>query len=311
MRFIRFRACPVLRPSIRTPASIRLIGGFRMPGRTCAASPPGSPAGCPLSSSSFFRGLMPLWFKKKHRTLLRTGGHSDIGLVRSENQDAYGCFPEGASDAPPERLFIVADGMGGHTGGRQASRLAVATIPAVFFAHPGLPPEDRLRRAFLDANARVYGQSRALDERTRPGTTCTALALSGGLLYTAHVGDSRAYRIREGRIDLLTTDHTLVEQLRRDGLLTPEEAQRHPRRNVLNRALGVHETIDVDVDGIGPPASDDRYLLCTDGLATLSEDELLEIVSSLPPQEACERLTALANERGGRDNATAVVVHFF
>lgn len=253
---------------------------------------------------------MPLWFKKKSSSLLTKGGHSDVGLVRSENQDAYGFFPEDASDDDPERLFIVADGMGGHADGRQASHLAVAIIPEVYFDCLDLSVEERLRRAFAAANERVFTRSQGMDERAKPGTTCTALALSDGQLYTAHVGDSRAYRIRNEQIDSLTTDHTLVEQLRRDGILSPEEAQRHPRRNVLSRALGVHPTLDVDVDPVGPPEPDDAFLLCTDGLANLTEQELHEIVMNHPPQEACERLTALANERGGRDNATAIVVRF-
>lgn len=233
-----------------------------------------------------------------------------MGLTRSENQDAFGCFPAQPTDQDAERLFVVADGMGGHTGGRQASQIAIETVPDIYFQHRHHPVPARLQAAFEAANQRIYTQTLGAVATGKMGTTCTALALSEGRLYLAHVGDSRAYRIRTDGLMLLTHDHTLVEQLRREGILTADEARRHPRRNVLTRAMGVAETLEVDAHELGKPASRDHFLLCSDGLARVTEEELLATVLQRPPQAACQRLIDLANERGGHDNATALVVRF-
>lgn len=253
---------------------------------------------------------MTFWFKKKSKVVFEKGGCSDVGLVRSENQDAFGYFPENAPADAPEHLFIVADGMGGHAGGQQASRMALDVVSTTYFRRAGHPVEQRLADAFRAANAEIHAQSTGAVGRGRPGTTCTALALSAGRLYIAHVGDSRAYRIRQAGIAALTTDHTVVEQLRQDGILSSEEAKHHTQRNVLSRAMGIEPELDVDIMQVEAPVSGDRYLLCTDGLAKLTEQELRETVLAYAPQEACERLVALSNDRGGNDNATALVVYF-
>ena len=254
---------------------------------------------------------MPLWFKKhSSRPPLQKGGHSDIGLVRQENQDAFGLFPPNGRGDEPEQLFLVADGMGGHEDGRRASQTALAVISDVYFRQPSRAPQDRLAAAFRAANDGIQRASPEATGLEQAGTTCTALALSGGHLYVAHVGDSRAYRIRADGVEPLTTDHTLVEELRRDGVLSAEEARRHPRRNVLNRALGLAPDVEVDVARVGAPAPGEAYLLCTDGIAKVTPDELRAAALGRAPQDACEHLTTLANERGGRDNATVVIVRF-
>lgn len=234
------------------------------------------------------------------------GAVTDTGVVREENEDAYGHFsPPGES----EQLFVVADGMGGHVRGREASTTTVAMLKEGFFGERGGSVLDRLRRAFHRANSRVYVSSEAGEETDQMGTTATALALVEGTAYIAHVGDSRAYRYRRGEGQQLTRDHTVVRELRRRGTITAEEARTHPRRGMLTRAVGVGPSIQVDLTEVGALESEDRFLLCTDGLEELPEDTVRTVVLNNSPQAACEELVERANKRGGRDNATALVVH--
>lgn len=237
--------------------------------------------------------------------LVSVGAASDTGVVRDENEDAYGHFsPQGESS----RLFIVADGMGGHVRGHEASTTTVAVMKDAFFGERSGSVLDRLRRSFHRANSRVYVASEASSETDTMGTTATALALAGGRAYIAHVGDSRAYRYRSGKGQQLTYDHTVARELQRRGVLTEQEARTHPRRGVLTRAVGVNPTVEVDLIEIGALQSEDHFLLCTDGLDKLPRAALREVVLNNPPQPACEQLVHRANERGGQDNATALVV---
>ena len=238
------------------------------------------------------------------------GAFSDVGRIRSENEDAYGCFPDEA-EAPGDQLFVVADGMGGHIRGREASTTAVKIMQRAYFGAPDRPVMERLAQAFEQANAQVYALAQDNEQGETMGTTGTALALQDGVAYVAHVGDSRAYCINEDESRLLTSDHTMVEQMRREGLLTDKEARSHPRRGTLTRAIGAAPSLEVDVMEIGTPRPGDRFLLCTDGLSDIAADELREAVLTLPPQEACEKLVERANEQGGYDNATALIVTFF
>ncbi len=250
------------------------------------------------------------WWKRQRKMTVRFGVFSDVGRVREENQDAYGCFearPDGG-EGSGARLFIVADGMGGHTHGGQASRLAVRVVQKAYFAGPGQNVQRRLRQALVEANASVYQQSQRNGGLEKMGTTCTALALRKGQAYLAHVGDSRAYRLRGEAITQMTHDHTLVHQMQREGLLTEQEMQTHPRRHVLMRALGVGPELEVDCTALGPARPGDRFLLCSDGLEAVMPEEMQQIIACSPPQQACEALVALANERGGRDNSTAMVI---
>lgn len=233
------------------------------------------------------------------------GAASDTGAVRAENEDAYGHFsPQGES----EQLFVVADGMGGHVRGREASTTTIAVMKEAFFRERSGSVPDRLQRAFHRANSRVFVASEADEDADAMGTTATALALVGRTAYIAHVGDSRAYRYRSGKEQQLTRDHTVVRELRRRGVITEEEARTHPRRGMLTRAVGARATVEVDLSEVGALHPEDHFLLCTDGLEELSEDALREIVLNNPPQSACEQLVERANERDGRDNSTALVV---
>ena len=229
-------------------------------------------------------------------------------MVRSENQDAYGCFPAEASDPAKDRLFIVADGMGGHSGGKEASRIALEEVPKVFFADSEATMQQRLYRSFMQANTSILDKARSENGFDRMGTTCTALALHDGEIFIAHVGDTRAYRIDREEIELLTADHTLVEEMRREGVLTEDEARVHPRRNTLTRAMGVEDQLEVDVYEIGAIKPDTRYLLCSDGLSEVTREELQQVVMDLAPQKASDKLIEMANERGGHDNVTVLIL---
>jgi protein phosphatase len=255
---------------------------------------------------------MTWWTKdseSQSRASVRVGAFSDVGRTRTENEDAYGIFPlKPAADAA-NRLFVVADGMGGHSRGREASTTAVEVLQRTYFETEGRPAGDRLEKAFQEANAQVHHLAAEDGRGETMGTTGTTLALVEGRAYLAHVGDSRAYRIREEGVEQLTQDHTMVAEMQRDGLITAQEARDHPRRGALTRALGTRPSVDVDVVDIGAMQVGDRFLLCSDGLAGLPTEELREVVLNYPPQDACEQLVQRANEQGGYDNATALIVH--
>jgi len=238
----------------------------------------------------------------------RFAAHTDVGPVRQQNEDAYGAF--GPEDGLPAEthLFVVADGMGGHVGGREASALALETVTRVFFDSDE-DPEARLRDALMEANTRVWERARISAGLATMGTTCTALCFSAGRAYVAHVGDSRAYRVERRRMRQLTQDHTLVEELRRNGSLTDEEARVHPRRNALTRALGISPEVEVDVSMVGPLQRGQRFLLCSDGLAPVGTAEIARVLRTEDPQEACQTLVARAAAAGSTDNATALVVY--
>ncbi len=248
------------------------------------------------------------WWKTKRKYAIEVGACSDVGQVRSDNQDAYGYFPATADRNAKERLFVVADGMGGHARGGEASRLAVEVLQKTFFAGHNWSVGERLQRSFEAANTQVYELGRTGPTHETMGTTCTAMALVDGHLHMAHVGDSRAYRIDKHGVEQLTRDHTLVEELRRQGVLTADEARTHPRRHALTRALGIQPELEVDVHEAMPVEAAQSYLLCSDGLAPVSEEEVWQVILTEPPQQACEHLVQMANDRGGPDNITVLIV---
>ncbi len=245
------------------------------------------------------------------QTPLVTYGHSSHrGLQRADNQDSYGKFPREHLDLtdPAGLLFIVADGMGGHRGGREASQMAVHHIAEQYYAASSKVPPDKLRRAFEHANAVIYRRAVEDPELYGMGTTTTALLLRGTYRWIAHVGDSRAYRITPEGIEQFTQDHSQVEEMVRRNILTPEEAASHPHRNVLSRALGARADVEVDVSERGVLQAGDCYLLCSDGLARVPEADIHDAVLAHPPQQACDLLVRLANDHGGHDNVTVLVV---
>lgn len=248
---------------------------------------------------------------------LQAGASTDVGAVRSENQDSFGVLPasamtvargETASTVPQPALFLVADGMGGHEAGGEASQVAVAAVLGQFGA--GFRSDGdlagRLGAAVEAANAAVWARANAAGTFRKMGTTCTVLLLAGGRAVVAHVGDSRAYRVRDGQIEQITTDHTLAEEAKARPALA--EIVR-TRKHHLTRALGVQAEVAVDANEAGALCAGDRFVLCSDGLEPVPLDEILRTVHRYAPQEAAEWLVTLASARGSRDNATALVVH--
>jgi PPM family protein phosphatase len=240
------------------------------------------------------------------------GAYSDIGLVRTENQDSFGALPD--SDDEGEggglRLFVVADGMGGHKRGGEASKIAVDAIRSCFLQSAGESVPETMRRAFEVANESIYRQSLNLFPPGIMGSTCTALVISGDSAFIGHVGDSRAYRVTASAIEQMTEDHSVVGELQRRGRIDKNAALSHPERSQITRALGVKPEVKVDISKAIPLEGTERFLLCTDGLSNaVSEQELRETLVTLGPQEASRALVTLAVSRGGEDNVTAQVIH--
>ena len=235
---------------------------------------------------------------------------TDIGLKRSMNEDHYGLWLPEERVVREQRgvLLVIADGMGGARAGEVASRTAVEKVLESYRGAQGEPLED-LDAAMVAANHAVHGESLVHPELSGMGTTLTALVLRGSGVFLAHVGDSRAYLVRGGSTQQLTVDHSLVAQLVRAGHLTPEQARVDPRRNVVTRCVGVAPTVQADVAPLAEPLrAGDTLLLTTDGLHGLVSDEELGAAASDPDLDAvCARLIALARQRGGPDNITAVV----
>lgn len=230
---------------------------------------------------------------------------SDVGQVRSANEDSCDTFER----ADGTRLLVVADGMGGHQGGATASRITVAAIREVFDQDTSSSTEDMIQRAIEAANARVYEMSQEDRELEGMGTTVVAFVLDSRYQGTvAHVGDSRAYRHRQGQLEALTTDHSVVAEMHRRGLISAEEAAIHPRRNEILRSVGVLPEVEIEVAAVGV-APGDRFVLCSDGLsAVVADHEIAAIVHSETPGSAVDVLIRLANERGGPDNITVQVL---
>ncbi len=239
------------------------------------------------------------------------GAATDIGLTRSENQDAYGVFPETVTEgkSPDGQLFVVADGMGGHRGGKHASTLAVQTIGRKFFDNESAGVRENLMDALQAANDAVYSAASSNHALSGMGTTCVALAANGTSIHIAHIGDSRVYGIKDGTILQLTDDHSTVAEMQRRGILTAEEAEHHPERSILYKALGTKFDAEIDLQPDIIVTGIETFVLCSDGLTNMVSDaEILKIVTSQSPQEACDALVFLANERGGFDNITVIVV---
>ncbi len=236
-------------------------------------------------------------------------GKSDIGLVRTENQDSFGKYPEGSSDlySSKGQMFIVADGMGGHRGGKEASNIALRVVKDEFFSSD-FDEAVSLREAIEKANLDIFNKSGDKSEFGRMGTTCSVLVLKNDRAVIGHVGDSRIYRIENNTIEQLTNDHTKVQEMLREGLLTPEEARNYPSKSVLARALGVDERVKVDIIDDLQIKRGQSYILCSDGLAKVTRGEILQIVSRNSVSDACDNLISLANERGGKDNVTVIIV---
>ncbi|NCJ08514.1 Stp1/IreP family PP2C-type Ser/Thr phosphatase [Synechococcales cyanobacterium C] len=233
-------------------------------------------------------------------------GLSDQGLVRSANQDAY------YLDNPHGRFFIVADGMGGHAGGQEASRIAVETIQTYLndYWQTGLAPQELLQEALLKANQGILQNQQTFPERADMGTTVVVLIFpSEQQPWCAHVGDSRLYRLRSQTLEQITQDHTWVSQAVKAGILTAEQARSHPWRHVLAQCLGREELNRIDIQPIDIEAGD-RLLLCSDGLTEeLSDEQIIPcLCAPAPCGETATTLVEAAKKEGGQDNITVVVV---
>ena len=236
---------------------------------------------------------------------------SDVGVRRSHNQDSLATLPANDVEQWHGRghVFVVADGMGAHAVGELASKLAADSIPHIYSKHAHEGPIAALRKAFIETNLGIHTRGQQNREFAGMGTTGTALLIRPEGAWVGHVGDSRCYRIRNGKIQQLSFDHSLVWELARRQNKAPEELVGVPT-NVIVRSLGPEPLVQVDVEGPHPIEAGDSYLLCSDGLSGLVSDrEIGAVISALPPAEACRFLINLANLQGGPDNITAIVVH--
>lgn len=244
------------------------------------------------------------------------GQFSDVGLVRNNNQDATMSFfftSLTADERPDFGVFIVADGMGGHHDGEKASSIAVKTVTNYLIQHVYMPiligNTDVPPISEVMVSAVQKANSEIIKQVPEGGTTVTAVSVLGDLAYVAHVGDSRAYLITKDSIEQITRDHSLVQRLIELDQITRDEVQDHPQKNVLYRALGQNDNVEVDISTRRLPHNS-RVLICSDGLwGLVTEKDLFEIAMNTPdPQQACEKLVALANSNGGTDNISIVLL---
>lgn len=244
--------------------------------------------------------------------------HSDVGKKRVRNEDHYGVMPD-------HKLYIVADGMGGHAGGEIASQIAVTTVGAVIKNHADVlaaaksdssdleasPVAQLLSDAVRGACHEIHHEASVNASLHGMGTTATALLFHEREAFIGHVGDSRGYLMREGRLMQLTEDHSLVNEQLKAGLISEREAQHSRFRNIITRSIGFEDDVDVDMIAL-KVFPGDTFLLCTDGLTSLvTDDEIANILANHDLDEVPQNLIDLANKRGGDDNITVVLVNVF
>lgn len=250
---------------------------------------------------------------------LRYAGLTHVGMKRTHNEDNFALLPD-------ESLYIVADGMGGHASGEVASQMAVETLMS-FFRMTSRDEEvtwpykeeknlrydeNRLVTAIKFSNQRIFEASAREARFKGMGTTIVTAFFTQGGAYLGHVGDSRGYRIRDHKIEQITEDHSLLnDYIKANKLVTEEEIENFPHKNVIVRALGMKDTVQVDINRLDPTEGD-VYLLCSDGLSgMISDPMILEIVEGSDNlEEACEVLIQAANDAGGNDNITVAMVQF-
>jgi len=241
---------------------------------------------------------------------LAFGAATDAGLRRPENEDSYlvDFDPHAYPDRPA--LFVVCDGVGGAVAGKTASQLATERVMRAFRESTQANPSARLIEAAERASALIFEHSLSHPATEGMATTLVAAALDGMHCYVVNVGDSRAYRSSDGRLERLTVDHTLVQEQIASGLITAEQAAESPYRHIITRSLG-REASDVGVESYAPVelAEGQRFILCSDGLTDMvAESEILAVMSSEEPERAAPALVDLANKHGGRDNITVIVI---
>lgn len=246
-------------------------------------------------------------------TQVRLAYDSQVGPVRDHNEDDLRWFDP--SEDPvvlrqKGRLYVVADGMGGHAAGEEASRIAVETIVARYASDSDAEVAASLKRAITAANAEIYRQAQG-GERAGMGTTVVCAVIRGDELHVAHVGDSRIYLLRQGVLRQLTADHSFVAEQVRRGLIKEEEAEQSPQRHILSRALGKKPEVEADLSGPHDLKAGDLLLLCSDGICGYLSNEQIKfalLANAQDPQSAVANLMQLVDAARGQDNATAVVV---
>ncbi len=235
---------------------------------------------------------------------------TDRGLIRELNEDSYRILPD-SSQSPC--VFIIADGMGGHNCGEVASRMAVDHLSESII-NEGIGIWSRgdvgaeLRKFVEDTNRAVFDKSLERPEANGMGTTLTAAVINENTITVAHVGDSRLYLIRNGKMIQLTEDHSYIGELVKNGSLTREEAEHHPGKNIITRAIGSSPDLEVDIL-TSDIEMEDIFLLCTDGLTNMiGENEIYNVIVSCEPEKACPGLIEAARAKGGEDNITVIVI---
>ena len=230
-------------------------------------------------------------------------GRTDVGRQRPANEDSILVLPD-------RGLFVVADGMGGHRGGRVASHMVTSELARIVEESEGPLDSMGLARALREVNLRVHEAGEANEELHAMGSTCVALSIDGNRAYVVHVGDSRCYRCGPGGRGRVTTDHRAIQSMIEQGALSEVESRTHPLRNVLTRSVGVERDVDVDRQAL-EVLPGDRFLLCSDGLSDLlAEDDLLDALDDRERslEEIADGLIEAANEAGGHDNISVVLV---
>ena len=245
---------------------------------------------------------------------IENSGQSDVGRKREKNEDSFFMNKE-------LELYVVADGMGGHVGGELASKLAVETINEVVSEllrdpEATLPESTEIKMgdyksylqfAISQASFKIFDKAAKDSKLQGMGTTAIITLFQHNKIYVANVGDSRVYRVRKGRIEQLTTDHSLVGEQVRAGMIKPQEAKDHRLKNIITRSVGFQEDVEADAEAKALK-KDDIFLMCSDGLYNLVEDEeMLDIVTHHTLKEGCQHLIDIANSRGGDDNITVIL----
>jgi protein phosphatase len=242
---------------------------------------------------------------------LRAVALSDVGCVRANNEDATRFIRPATREVQLNKgyLAIVADGMGGHAAGEVASQMATEVVSKTYYQREE-SPEESLYFALAKANRLIWQAAGRNSRQKGMGTTCTTVVIRATQLYVAHVGDSRAYLYKNGQLIRLTTDHTYVQRLVNDGVIKPTEAETHPERNILTRAMGTHNKVEIDVEKPGYLFEEgDRLLLCSDGLYDyLTDDELAAWLNLETLSESAQQMIEEAKVRGGHDNITVLLI---
>lgn len=240
---------------------------------------------------------------------LRVATRTDVGMRRATNQDSLAVSP--APNGEPitgDALLMVADGMGAHAAGELASQIAAEAVPHAYLKAAGESAPDALGNAILEANEAIHSKGNSSPEFTGMGTTCSCLVATHGAAVVGHVGDSRVYRLRDGVLEQLTRDHSLVWEMAEASQVSAEKVPSCIPKNVITRSLGPHETVQVDLEGPHQLAAGDVFLLCSDGLTGVVDDPLAGgVLGAMSPAEAAVTLIDLANLRGGPDNITVVI----